>query len=164
MTINTRVPSNRVINDNQCKHWTVGNIWSLKILYKQFKLNHISKVQYFYSSVRICVSFSDKTFALDIVVGLCNLLNRNLSDDHVTQRGNSPSSPASSPGVDVCGLDGVEEQLGHTHPLHVDEVRLKQSLGGFEPFTSHLDHPAVWKLRTHDNISTFRKVTTSYYC
>ncbi len=56
---------------------------------------------------------------------------------------------ASSPGVDICGLDGVEEQLGHTHPLHVDEVRLKQSLGGFEPLASDLDHPAVRELRTH---------------
>lgn len=52
------------------------------------------------------------------------------------------------PGVDVGRLDGVEEELGHTHALHVDEVRLEQGLRGLEAFSSHLDHTAVWQLHT----------------
>lgn len=50
------------------------------------------------------------------------------------------------PGIDVGSLDGVEEELGHAHALHVDEVRLEQSLRGLEALSSHLDHTAVWQL------------------
>lgn len=52
------------------------------------------------------------------------------------------------PGVDVCCIDGVEEELCHPDSLHVDEVGLEQSLRGFEPLPSHLDHPAVGELGT----------------
>lgn len=51
-----------------------------------------------------------------------------------------------SPGVYVSCLDGVEEKFSHSDPLHVDEVRLEQSLGGLEPLSSHLDHTAIWQL------------------
>lgn len=51
------------------------------------------------------------------------------------------------PGVDVGRLDGVEEQLGHAHALHVDQVGLEQRLRGLEPLPPHLDHPAVRELR-----------------
>lgn len=51
-----------------------------------------------------------------------------------------------SPGVNVSCLDGVEEEFSHSDPLHVDEVRLEQSLGGLEPLSSHLDHTAIWQL------------------
>lgn len=51
-----------------------------------------------------------------------------------------------SPGVDVGRLDGVEEQLGHSHTFHVDEVRLEQSLGGLKALSSHLDHTTIWQL------------------
>lgn len=50
------------------------------------------------------------------------------------------------PGVDVGCLNGVEEELGHAHALHVDEVRLKQGLRGLKALSSHLDHTAIWQL------------------
>lgn len=58
------------------------------------------------------------------------------------------AGPAGSPGVDVSRLDGVEEQLGHAHALHVDEVRLEEGLGRLEALAAHLDHTAVWQLQT----------------
>lgn len=50
------------------------------------------------------------------------------------------------PGVYVGCLDGVEEQLGHSDTLHVDEVGLEQSLRGLKPLSTHLDHTAIWQL------------------
>ena len=52
-----------------------------------------------------------------------------------------------SPGVYVGGLDGVEEQLGHSDTLHVDEVGLEQSLGGLKALSAHLDHTTIWQLQ-----------------
>ena len=52
----------------------------------------------------------------------------------------------SSPGVDVGRVDGVEEQLGHSDPLHVDQVGLEESLGGLKALPTHLNHPAVRQL------------------
>lgn len=51
-----------------------------------------------------------------------------------------------SPGVYIGCLDGVEEELGHSDTLHVDEVGLEQSLGGLKPLSSHLDHTTIWQL------------------
>lgn len=53
-----------------------------------------------------------------------------------------------SPGVYVSGLNGVEEEFGHSDALHVDEVGLEQSLGGLKALSSHLDHTAIWQLET----------------
>lgn len=58
------------------------------------------------------------------------------------------TAPDASPGVDVRRLDGVEEQLGHAHSLHVDEVRLEQSLGGFEALAADLNDASVRELWT----------------
>ncbi|KAF3837205.1 hypothetical protein F7725_004669 [Dissostichus mawsoni] len=58
------------------------------------------------------------------------------------------------PEVDVCSLDGVEQQLGHPRSLHVDEVRLEESFRGPEPLAAHLHLPAIGKLHhTKENIS-----------
>lgn len=51
-----------------------------------------------------------------------------------------------SPGVDISGLDGVEEKLSNSDALHVDEVGLEQSLGGLKALSPHLDHTAIWQL------------------
>lgn len=51
-----------------------------------------------------------------------------------------------SPGVDVGRLDGVEEQLGHAHALHVDQVGLEEGLGRLKPLAADLDDPAVREL------------------
>lgn len=50
------------------------------------------------------------------------------------------------PGVYISRLDGVEEELGHSDALHVDEVGLEQSLRGLKPLSSHLDHTTIWQL------------------
>lgn len=51
-----------------------------------------------------------------------------------------------SPGVDVGRLDGVKEELGHTDPLHVDQVGLEQSLWGLKALPTHLNDPAIRQL------------------
>ena len=48
--------------------------------------------------------------------------------------------------VDVCRLDGVEEQFSDADAFNVDEVRLEKGLWSSEALASHLDHPAIWKL------------------
>lgn len=50
------------------------------------------------------------------------------------------------PEVDVCGLDGVEQQLGHTDSLHVDEMRLEEGFGGPETFPAYIHLTPVGKL------------------
>ena len=42
------------------------------------------------------------------------------------------------PDVDVCGLDGTEDQLRHALALLVDQMRLEQSLARPEPLSTHL--------------------------
>ncbi len=49
-------------------------------------------------------------------------------------------------GVNVCGVDGVEEELGNARAFHTNEVRLKQSLRRTEAFAPNLDDPAIRKL------------------
>ena len=66
------------------------------------------------------------------------------------------------PEVDVCGLDGVKQQLGHSGPLHVDQVRLEQSLRGPEAFSTHLHLPPVRQLQHTQETGEFyfvRKTT-----
>lgn len=50
------------------------------------------------------------------------------------------------PGVYISCLDGVEEELGHSDTLYIDEVRLEQSLRGLKALSSHLDHTTIWQL------------------
>lgn len=45
--------------------------------------------------------------------------------------------------VNVGGLDGVEEELGDTGLLDVDEMRLEETLGGFETLAADADDAAV---------------------
>ena len=42
------------------------------------------------------------------------------------------------PDVDVCSLNGTEDQLGHSLALLVDQMRLEESLAGPEPLSTHL--------------------------
>ena len=58
--------------------------------------------------------------------------------------------------VNVGWLDGVEQQLGHAHTVHVDEMRLEQCLRGSEPLPSHLDHTAVWQLEIYTQVMQVR--------
>lgn len=51
-----------------------------------------------------------------------------------------------SPGIYVGRLDSVEEELGHSDTLHIDEVGLEQGLRGLKPLSSHLDHTTIWQL------------------
>lgn len=50
------------------------------------------------------------------------------------------------PEVNVCSLDGVEQQLGHSCSLHVDEVRLEQGLRGSEPLSTYVHLSAIREL------------------
>ncbi len=43
-------------------------------------------------------------------------------------------------------MDGVEEQFSYTHSLHINEVRLEQSLRSLEPLAAHFNHPTVRQL------------------
>lgn len=70
-----------------------------------------------------------------------------------------PPEEEPSPGVYVGRLDGVEEELGHSDALHVDEVGLEQSLGGLEPLAPHFDQTAIWQLETRGSDETRRSVT-----
>lgn len=45
--------------------------------------------------------------------------------------------------VDVGTLDGVEQQLGDTWLVDVDQVRLEETLGSLEPLAAHADDTAV---------------------
>jgi len=65
------------------------------------------------------------------------------------------------PEVDVCGLDGVKQQLRHSGSLHVDEVGLEESLGGPEPLPAHLHLPAVRELH-HREETDCKKYTYSF--
>ena len=42
------------------------------------------------------------------------------------------------PDVDVCSLDGTEDQLRHALALLVDQVRLEKRLACAEPLSAHL--------------------------
>ena len=42
------------------------------------------------------------------------------------------------PDVDVCSLDGTEDQLRHALALLVDQVRLEERLARPEPLSAHL--------------------------
>ena len=50
------------------------------------------------------------------------------------------------PRVHVCCLDGVEEELSHSYPIHVDQVRLEQSLRSTEALSSDLHSATVGEL------------------
>ena len=47
------------------------------------------------------------------------------------------------PDVDVCRLDGTEDQLRHARPLPAQQVRLEESLASSEPLVIDLDDSAV---------------------
>lgn len=47
--------------------------------------------------------------------------------------------------IEVGGLDAVEQLLGHTDRLNVDEVGLEEGLGSLESLRADLDHTAVRK-------------------
>lgn len=51
------------------------------------------------------------------------------------------------PEVNICSLDGVEQQLCHSHPLHVDEMRLEKGFRSPEPLPANLHLPAIGELQ-----------------
>lgn len=50
------------------------------------------------------------------------------------------------PEVNVCSLDRVKQQLGHSRSLHIDEMRLEESFRGPKPLSTHPHLPAVGEL------------------
>lgn len=60
------------------------------------------------------------------------------------------SNAVNRPEVDICSLDGVEQQLGHSHPLHVDEMRLEKGFRSPEPLPTHLHLSAIRELQNRD--------------
>lgn len=70
----------------------------------------------------------------------------------------------SSPGVNVCCLNGVEEKFGHSDPFHVNEVRLEESFWGLEALPSDLNNPAVRELenREYKNIKALNQSACQY--
>lgn len=70
-----------------------------------------------------------------------------------------------TPEVNICSLDGVKQQLGHSYSLHIDEMRLEESLGGPKPLSTHLHLPAVRELHqrkkpVEKNLDTFDSADT----
>lgn len=57
------------------------------------------------------------------------------------------------PEVDICSLDGVEQELGNPHPLHVDEMRLEKGLRSPKPFPTHLHLSPIRELQKRDGKS-----------
>ena len=49
-------------------------------------------------------------------------------------------------GIDISGLDAVEEHLGHTVTFDVNKSWLEESLGGLETLATDLDDAAIGKL------------------
>lgn len=50
------------------------------------------------------------------------------------------------PCVQICCLNGVEQELGHSHTIHVDQVRLEESLWSTKALTSDLYSTTIRKL------------------
>ena len=50
------------------------------------------------------------------------------------------------PSVNIGSLDGVEEELGHTHTFNVDQMWLEEDLRCFESLSTELYYTTIWKL------------------
>lgn len=57
------------------------------------------------------------------------------------------------PEINVCSLDGVEEQLSHASSFHVDKVRLEKSFWSPKSLSTYIYLPAIGELQqTHGPI------------